>query len=175
MLSGLSEIPTNHFFIQIRLHFIHSFISTHPRRVWQMSWQTWLSHSVFQSTHPRRVWPVLSIFNLFAVDVSIHTPTKGVTKYCHITCFITFVSIHTPTKGVTAYRKPLSSHFSFQSTHPRRVWRSAQAFPVSLWQFQSTHPRRVWPIGCKLEIRVLQFQSTHPRRVWPHHHLYINL
>ena len=79
MLSGLSEIPTNHFFIQIRLHFIHSFISTHPRRVW-------LYVDTLQFTPGA---------------VSIHTPTKGVTNPFSVIKTFSLVSIHTPTKGVT--------------------------------------------------------------------------
>ena len=39
---------------------------------------------------------------LFAsVEVSIHTPTKGVTNLKVIYLVNNFVSIHTPTKGVT--------------------------------------------------------------------------
>ena len=37
------------------------------------------------------------------IEVSIHTPTKGVTTYSLILSFIFPVSIHTPTKGVTFY------------------------------------------------------------------------
>ena len=37
------------------------------------------------------------------VYVSIHTPTKGVTKSDYALNLTSFVSIHTPTKGVTAY------------------------------------------------------------------------
>ena len=55
------------------------------------------------------------------VTVSIHTPTKGVT-FCNGTLFIRqAVSIHTPTKGVTFANVSKSAYELFQSTHPRRV------------------------------------------------------
>ena len=77
---------------------------------------------MFQSTHPRRVWPMIDTSNFRSQFVSIHTPTKGVTRctakiatptsfnphthegcdytFCWCVCFFA-VSIHTPTKGVT--------------------------------------------------------------------------
>ena len=75
-------------------------------------------------------------------DVSIHTPTQGVTllRYCkpyifsfnphtHAGCDQgtgdipndAIVSIHTPTQGVTGYRLEWFGTGTFQSTHPRRV------------------------------------------------------
>ena len=38
---------------------------------------------------------------LFVTDVSIHTPTKGVTTMSGKAAAAASVSIHTPTKGVT--------------------------------------------------------------------------
>ena len=103
--------------------------------------------------------------------------------------YVSQVSIHTPTKGVT--RRTLSSStsmFMFQSTHPRRVWRfgvkiDRTHLSVSIHtptkgvtaviemycyikKFQSTHPRRVWPDVAASVVRYDRFQSTHPRRVW---------
>ena len=60
--------------------------------------------------------------NRFNAEVSIHTPTKGVTIMQEQNRFNAEVSIHTPTKGVT---------FSLYNVMPREV------------EFQSTHPRRV--------------------------------
>ena len=79
----------------------------------------------FQSTHPRRVW--LSHRHMFTaqVGVSIHTPTKGVTYNNDFKGLTESVSIHTPTKGVTANSLKVSPKIMFQSTHPRRVWRSS--------------------------------------------------
>ena len=75
-------------------------------------------------------------------EVSIHTPTQGVTVltytvvgYCsfnphtHAGCDDqeravlnnNKVSIHTPTQGVTSDIDIISSALEFQSTHPRRV------------------------------------------------------
>ena len=53
--------------------------------------------------------------------VSIHTPTKGVTKFGDPIVFKLEVSIHTPTKGVTQGKEGNYSKGKFQSTHPRRV------------------------------------------------------
>ena len=98
------------------------------------------------------------------------------------------VSIHTPTKGVTSLLDSLNYLVRFQSTHPRRVWPNEFSEAEDAYKFQSTHPRRVWPEvpsgknyppcvsihtptkgvtwfnGCKY--RCCKFQSTHPRRVW---------
>ena len=78
----------------------------------------------FQSTHPRRVW--LSLLWLFCrfFDVSIHTPTKGVTSRYQQWLSDKVVSIHTPTKGVTPLLSQYKRTILFQSTHPRRVWRT---------------------------------------------------
>ena len=84
--------------------------------------------------------PVWTLF-----DVSIHTPTQGVTINGPTGAACTFVSIHTPTQGVTlrlSQRMAISR--LFQSTHPRRVWQDIAIGEVVLKGFQSTHPRRVW-------------------------------
>ena len=56
---------------------------------------------MFQSTHPRRVWPDFRYLYDKIKTVSIHTPTKGVTKELKLYGGNAYVSIHTPTKGVT--------------------------------------------------------------------------
>ena len=55
----------------------------------------------FQSTHPRRVWRTVHHITRRSDDVSIHTPTKGVTSAANLYQLCETVSIHTPTKGVT--------------------------------------------------------------------------
>ena len=37
--------------------------------------------------------------------ISIHTPTRGVTKITHTTQLLCIISIHTPTRGVTTTSK----------------------------------------------------------------------
>ena len=82
-----------------------------------------LSHySEFQSTHPRRVW-LSNITNISNMEVSIHTPTQGVTRVDDRTSMLLSVSIHTPTQGVTWVTPYKHLQCVFQSTHPRRVWR----------------------------------------------------
>ena len=99
------------------------------------------------------------------------------------------VSIHTPTQGVTLWLQIVTRTTRFQSTHPRRVWRywlvktsrlavsihtptqgvtARRHMTATLNMFQSTHPRRVWRLPCKDVHQRLAFQSTHPRRVWPY-------
>ena len=60
--------------------------------------------------------PVWTLF-----DVSIHTPTQGVTQRAMLYAIPIQVSIHTPTQGVTVYTTVLVAMDTFQSTHPRRV------------------------------------------------------
>ena len=57
----------------------------------------------FQSTHPRRVWRYTVLFVADLAQVSIHTPTKGVTSVEEGINTLKCVSIHTPTKGVTFF------------------------------------------------------------------------
>ena len=109
-------------------------------------WSLWFLYRPFQSTHPRRVWLIVICNQRFSIEVSIHTPTKGVT----LSTITRFFNLS-----------------KFQSTHPRRLWLHWEDKPSGFPMFQSTHPRRVW---LKAEIgtwNALQFQSTHPRRVWP--------
>ena len=57
----------------------------------------------------------------FCNNVSIHTPTQGVTSPIWGDGSQLLVSIHTPTQGVTGNNAVLFSVHGFQSTHPRRV------------------------------------------------------
>ena len=77
------------------------FQSTHPRRVWLKAAVSSGAVRVFQSTHPRRVWLSYRFNVCYFQVVSIHTPTKGVTKLRCDKSKELRVSIHTPTKGVT--------------------------------------------------------------------------
>ena len=122
-------------------------------------------------------------------EVSIHTPTQGVTGVFGWSIAHHQVSIHTPTQGVThcGIRKiPMflsfnphthagcdidSWHkergFKFQSTHPRRVWRCKRAYRQRYFQCFNPHTHA----GCDHGHHALRsitglFQSTHPRRVW---------
>ena len=58
------------------------------------------------------------------VNVSIHTPTWGVTAYQMCDDEILKVSIHTPTWGVTTWTSDIVSAALFQSTHLHEVWPS---------------------------------------------------
>ena len=77
------------------------FQSTHPRRVWRIEVDNLSIVWQFQSTHPRRVWQATALQRYKEIQVSIHTPTKGVTQSININIRNIIVSIHTPTKGVT--------------------------------------------------------------------------
>ena len=138
------------------------FQSTHPRRVWLKinSWTVnWI---LFQSTHPRRVWPFgAANVQLYFMFQSTHP--RRVWLNPSLPFFILFlVSIHTPTKGVTKLPSPYPLYLRFQSTHPRRVWLNLQVLPVLMLQFQSTHPRRVWLQQLYRNIRRFSFNPhTH--------------
>ena len=143
---------------------------------------------LFQSTHPRRVWlrfrhclkESLTCFNphthagcdrsgrftlCCSMDVSIHTPTQGVTTLAAVNSRNPRVSIHTPTQGVTQAEVWKVWHRSFNPhthagcdqvlqhislpyrcfnphTHAGCDWKHLQDHHAS--RFQSTHPRRVW-------------------------------
>ena len=138
---------------------------------------------LFQSTHPRRVWPVsfanLSGWNCFNPHthagcdersyiikpegwVSIHTPTQGVTNSGYKSPINSSVSIHTPTQGVTSQYCWPSVANMFQSTHPRRVWPGLSFSDDGLVLFQSTHPRRVWQMMiCRFENEICFNPHTH--------------
>ena len=81
-------------------------------------------------------------------------------------CLLRQVSIHTPTQGVTLRSIFTCCQSTFQSTHPRRVWQVDMTQILLNQEFQSTHPRRVWPASWITSLFFFRFQSTHPRRVW---------
>ena len=59
----------------------------------------------------------------YKVDISIHTPTRGVTWCSAFFACAIVISIHTPTRGVTAdYNSQYASNW-FQSTLPQGEWR----------------------------------------------------
>ena len=160
--------------------------------------------------HPRRVWrnrpPRLDAIRCF----NPHTHAGCDLKNKLFPMPTNQVSIHTPTQGVTIFANIREKLARFQSTHPRRVW-LLPVIAVTLIkgfnphthagcdisnllykdipvEFQSTHPRRVWqiwrpPIYNPYNVSIhtptqgvtyvtyrlmpsIEFQSTHPRRVW---------
>ena len=100
---------------------------------------------MFQSTHPRRVWRQIPRPTL-ASGVSIHTPTKGVTRYVRpnhreLPCF----NPHTHEGCDFTKLRVLSITKRFQSTHPRRVWHCKGSFAPVFYSFNPhTHE------GCDL-------------------------
>ena len=119
------------------------FQSTHPRRVWLFTSLLACPQGKFQSTHPRRVWPS------YEGKLSVYQ-----------------VSIHTPTQGVTVQLQFLLDSLGFQSTHPRRVWRRL-GISSKKDVLVSIHTPTQGVTNTKLRICVnAKFQSTHPRRVW---------
>ena len=78
------------------------FQSTLPRREWLKVLQFFHSHDLFQSTLPRREWRNYSAGHGKDIPISIHTPTKGVTRQGERLHTTQQISIHTPTKGVTS-------------------------------------------------------------------------
>ena len=143
---------------------------------------------MFQSTHPRRVWLLLPYADIEIVDVSIHTPTKGVTSLnFQAMYFLMFqsthprrvwlldgshywnscnVSIHTPTKGVTKVCNLFVTTFLCFNPHTHEgcdalTYGYAPRYAVSI----HTPTKGVTTAafgGAPFRL----FQSTHPRRVW---------
>ena len=119
----------------------------------------------FQSTHPRRVWLIISYKHAQSVSFNPHTHAGCDRSGRFTLCCSMDVSIHTPTQGVTDVGMcPICSK-KFQSTHPRRVWL------LSMLRFTykdvSIHtPTQGVTMEYFLQYARYRFQSTHPRRVW---------
>ena len=97
------------------------FQSTHPRRVWLL-WGEGIKRTYkFQSTHPRRVWLWKTKQTARTQSFNPHTHA-GCDKYITVYLGDKEVSIHTPTQGVTMLFQRSGRVYGFQSTHPRRVW-----------------------------------------------------
>ena len=149
-----------------RIALMLRFQSTHPRRVW-----LWISlyfckavavsiHTptkgvtvyalqqrdigMFQSTHPRRVWHFFPFIAIYIKSFNPHTHEGCDLEGLYVPISQFRVSIHTPTKGVTKCLNEHVANEEFQSTHPRRVWQTADDYTEDNYEFQSTHPRRVW-------------------------------
>ena len=164
---------------------------------------------MFQSTHPRRVWPEYTMLRTHALSfnphthegcdtrtwslqydtlVSIHTPTKGVTRSILVHGTLKGVSIHTPTKGVTiaAFSSYPSIKVSIHTptkgvtccwwldefiesvsihTPTKGVTWYTKQFRVSDKVSIHTPTKGVTLFHRKILTPNL-FQSTHPRRVW---------
>ena len=76
----------------------------------------------FQSTHPRRVWLYAKWITKGPTSFNPHTH-EGCDVNLSLRVQRYQVSIHTPTKGVTLQPRNSGLQLLFQSTHPRRVWR----------------------------------------------------
>ena len=163
------------------------FQSTHPRRVWRRMVRLCTPHLRFQSTHPRRVWHIKAIDDELAAEVSIHTPTQGVTQILWSILLYFCFNPHTHA-GCDKDASELCSGYDRFNPHTH-----AGCDPVSLWK--TTANKGFNPhthAGCdrdeivsSLSINVSihtptqgvttilifhdllkMFQSTHPRRVW---------
>ena len=77
------------------------FQSTHLHEVWPFCDKIKINPNQFQSTHLHEVWRHSADFGKTFNEVSIHTPTWGVTVTSAARTFNMKVSIHTPTWGVT--------------------------------------------------------------------------
>ena len=143
-----------------------SFQSTHPRRVWQKDPYKRLRNNRFQSTHPRRVWLLLlhTFDTLFCFNPHTHEGCDQATLpfRCNPA-----VSIHTPTKGVTRFASSifLLSNCYNPHTHEGCDFSIVQNLLVVDSFNPHTHE------GCDTPPTALfsishRFQSTHPRRVW---------
>ena len=141
---------------------------------------------LFQSTHPRRVWQKRIIFYLQTLSFNPHTHAGcdiqdgGYSVWCN-------VSIHTPTQGVTCIIIRNCNRTTFQSTHPRRVWLTGKGIAITEKRFNPhTHAGcdtitiknvTLWKVSIHTPTQGVtrkqnqmfykgEFQSTHPRRVW---------
>ena len=77
------------------------FQSTHPRRVWLGQTLLCIQLHLFQSTHPRRVWHSVAQYRSQQLCFNPHTH-EGCDRNDEPISGVHQVSIHTPTKGVTS-------------------------------------------------------------------------
>ena len=126
-----------------------AFQSTLPRREWHGTPGGVLKTFRFQSTLPRREWRQSSKTDWFYFTISIHTPTQGVTKsFCHLVKIATYFNPHSHAGSdktswdITLYHSHFNPHSHagsdlallppcecvqrFQSTLPRREWRTSR-------------------------------------------------
>ena len=109
------------------------------------------------SPHSLAAWQQISIHTptrgvtqelppyMVVMDISIHTPTRGVTDHGHSDIAYTVISIHTPTRGVTGCGKystwpdTISIH-----TPTRGVTFTVKKLGKAVNTFQSTLPQGEW-------------------------------
>ena len=141
----------------------------------------------FQSTHLHEVW-LRDVILHKKGNVSIHTPTWGVTPKVKCTLDLSEVSIHTPTWGVTLSLRDNIWSVTFQSTHLHEVWlfvsvRWYCSCEVSIhtptwgvtflreyeaWLRQVSIHTPTWGVTIegKQYVDTTVFQSTHLHEVW---------
>ena len=166
---------------------VKEFQSTHTRRMWPLSSCMMKILSMFQSTHPRKVWPgyLQSLPQPSCFNPHTH---EGCDKTRHYQTIVLQVSIHTPTKGVTAvpfihqYRQLcfnphthegcdltfvswLTSISSFNPHTHEGCDEPSQRAPEKICVSIHTPTKGVTPQE-NVSWVFRQFQSTHPRRVW---------
>ena len=129
------------------------------------------------------------------LNISIHTPTRGVTIIRFAIYHKLNISIHTPTRGVTPsfsnlipfwkYFNPHShkgsdpqmetrnnNHYISIHTPTRGVTTATQRHILRHTIFQSTLPQGEWPLPMHICHRIKKFQSTLPQGEWPEENFY---
>ena len=91
---------------------------------------------------------------------------EGCDHSCLLFWYWQLVSIHTPTKGVTDQAAVNSAKDEFQSTHPRRVWRTEGSWSILAINVSIHTPTKGVTLYYQDPTQTAEFQSTHPRRVW---------
>ena len=121
------------------------FQSTHPRRVWLIERQITKKDAMGFNPHTHAGCDRACSGTFGEREVSIHTPTQGVTVSKGRSCSDCRVSIHTPTQGVTPILELWKLLYRCFNPHTHAgcdIGRSLKKLVFLL--FQSTHPRRVW-------------------------------
>ena len=159
-----STLPRREWPICNAVYFFSSkFQSTLPRREWHIYLASGTSENGFQSTLPRREWPnVWASISTLLLYFNPHSHEGSDFLGVHITLKKSDISIHTPTKGVTRPKThPLGTLIKFQSTLPRREWHFRSIPVFFLFGFQSTLPRREWPLLTPLFLHILFYFNPH--------------
>ena len=147
--------------------FVSWFQSTHPRRVWLQGYHCRYSNWCFNPhTHAGCDKTIRCLF-LDIRQVSIHTPTQGVTFSGDGSALVVSFNPHTHAGCDKDRLSLVSPFFMFQSTHPRRVWLCCRMVYRRVWHVSIHTPTQ----GVTLYL-ITYYKSANLIHCYANHHYY---
>ena len=122
-----------------------------------------LSLQLYFNPHSHKGSDVMDKFKADTLNISIHTPTRGVTGTFSIACKICFISIHTPTRGVTNPEKRINIRQKISIHTPTRGVTSQANVYADIPQISIHTPTRGVTLLDSFSVVVKLFQSTLPQ------------